>query len=226
MTSNIWSGIVWKDGRRKASNFLFSDVCVLDFDDGQMTLREAQKVFCDQIHILGTTRSHQKEKQGIISDRFRVVIPWERRITDSKEYRYNMEKVVRDYPADSQCVDAARLYFPCKEIVSISDDGYKRSVLDKPPGFGEPPPPVDPSIRGTGYMPRHVRDMLMTPAQPGTIKRTYFVLGAQLSRWGFSLSDAVDLVARGRAGAMATHPDPMAELREHVTRGWRKDRGG
>lgn len=130
ISSYVWSGIVWKDGERRGANFLHSDLCVLDFDDGEMTLEQAQESFCDLVHVIGTTKSHQLAKDGKPAcDRFRVIFPWAERITDPDVYAVNMEALCRKYPMDAKTKDLARYFFPCTKIVSVCHEGFSWEVL-------------------------------------------------------------------------------------------------
>ncbi len=117
---NVWSPIVWSDGRRCSANFLFSDYCGLDFDD-TLTLDDAIGVFKDFRCIIATTENHRKVKNGCYADRFRVVIPWERRITDRAEYVHNMTAAIKEYGADQACKDAGRLFKPSVEVALLND---------------------------------------------------------------------------------------------------------
>lgn len=128
MVSRPWSPNEWTGGRRAKGNFIRSDYLGLDFDNGETSLEAAVKLFCDCRHVIGTTRNHQKEKNGITVDRFRVVIPWETAITDRLNYEYNMRLASDRYSIDESTLDAARFFYPCNEIVSISEDGYLEEV--------------------------------------------------------------------------------------------------
>jgi hypothetical protein len=119
-TKKVWSPIIWKDGARNTKNYLFSDYCVLDFDSS-MQLPEAYDSFKDYQCFIATTVSHQKRKNGHISDRFRVVIPWEKRIDDVNLYRANMENLINHYESDEACKDGGRLYKPSPKIVFVNE---------------------------------------------------------------------------------------------------------
>lgn len=224
VTKSIWSGAVWAGGTRKESNFEYSDWACLDFDTGEMSLSEAVRTFVDCHHIIGTTRSHGKGKGGSPPcDRFRVAIPWSKRITDRLSYRYNMQELVKSYPCDSQCIDGARLYFPCVEIISLSFDGFRQEVKTMPSGWGAAPAPPA-HLAGSGKIPHHVNVWLSYPAKPGRIRHTYFKIGAALHALGFSLQAAIVRVAASPVGKHATAPDTDAEAREVVAAGWYADR--
>jgi len=115
----VWSPIVWKDGYRKSDNFSHADYCVLDFDDGLRLTDAIERTFCDMNFLIGTTKSHGIEKQGLIADRYRVIIPFTRRITDLNEFCSTMRHYVKFFDSDNTCIDAARFYFPCKTIASV-----------------------------------------------------------------------------------------------------------
>jgi len=133
---HVWSPIIFKGshefddnyeptrgGYRCAENFHSSYWCALDFDD-DLTLRQAvENVFCDYVHVIATTRSHQKQKNGVTVDRFRVCLPWTTPITKREDYEYNMRIVIDRVGADPQAKDGARLFYPCVQIISTADEG-------------------------------------------------------------------------------------------------------
>jgi hypothetical protein len=111
-----WSPIVYFGNYRDGDNFAFSDFMGLDFDNTQ-PIAEIAEIFRDSAFIIGTTRNHMREKDGVIGERFRLVVPWERRITDRDEYLASIAAYIKKYSSDTQCCDAARLFYPCREIV-------------------------------------------------------------------------------------------------------------
>lgn len=136
MLNHIWSPCVWREGYRRQDHFEGALFCVLDFDDGELSLAQAQKSYCDMRGIIGTTRNHQQVKDGVKCDRFRVLLEFEEPILDLRTYRYNMAMILKGTSADKKCKDGARFFYPCKEIVSIMKDGYYHDVIDVvPPEF-------------------------------------------------------------------------------------------
>lgn len=116
----VWSPIVWKLGERSIANFDFSDYCGLDFDD-TLSVDDAIGIFKDYRAVIATTENHRLPKKGEVADRFRVIIPWERRISCQKEYTYNMAALIKEYGADPACKDGGRLFKPSREIVFAND---------------------------------------------------------------------------------------------------------
>jgi hypothetical protein len=108
-------------GVRNSVNFDFSDYCGLDFDD-TISIDDAIGIFKDYRAVIATTKNHRKRKKGVIADRFRVIVPWERRITCRHEYVQNMTSVIKEYEADGACKDAGRFFNPSLEIVFANDN--------------------------------------------------------------------------------------------------------
>ncbi len=184
MRRKVWSPCVWRDGERREANFSLADWCVLDFDDPVVTLDEALNLFCDRVHVIGTTKSHRKEKNGVVCDRFRVAIPFERRIDETYAFKWNMRQVVEKYSADPQCIDAARFYWPCNEIVSIEAEGYRQDVRDAPPA---PPPDTEALERiRTSPISRATRRLMDVGADAGKRNHQCFLAALELYRKGYS----------------------------------------
>lgn len=121
-----YSAGTFKNGYRKADNYQnYSDLIILDIDDG-LTLNEAKDVFMQYDYIIATTKSHQKEKNGIICDRFRVILPTETPIIlDKNDYSKMMEEVHKEFPfVDKVCKDASRFYFPSIDSQVFTHSGF------------------------------------------------------------------------------------------------------
>lgn len=111
-----WSPSIYKNNYRENKNFVGSDIVALDFDNG-MAIEEAAQVFNEYEHIIGPSRSHRKSKDGVIADRFRVILFLDRTVTDFKEYRQTVYDLMQKYPdADPACKDPARMFYPCTAI--------------------------------------------------------------------------------------------------------------
>ena len=125
ITSRVWSPIIWADGHRKGDYFTECGLCVLDVDDG-MSLSGATDFVKQQgfSHLIATTKNHQLPKGGELPcDRFRIILRFSQVILDRELYRFNIKKVVKSFGADRAATDLARIYQPCREIVSVSSGG-------------------------------------------------------------------------------------------------------
>lgn len=120
--NHAWSHCVWNNGVRNTNAYLYSDIIALDFDHG-MTIDEAVWNFGHFNHIIGTTKSHQIEKNDIVADRFRVILKLNERINNAELLRYVMRHYTRMYSADTQATDAARYFWPCINIISTNING-------------------------------------------------------------------------------------------------------
>jgi hypothetical protein len=109
-----YSPFNFEGGHRKEinSNLEMCNCIMLDFDDG-MTLNEATHFFSQYINIIATTKSHQKEKNGFVCDRFRVILPTSRDFINITidEYKIMMSLLIERYKSDSSCKDIARFYY-------------------------------------------------------------------------------------------------------------------
>lgn len=121
---DVWSPIVWRDGRRLRENFLYADWLVLDFDDSEIPLENAvNNIFCDMVHLIGTTKSHAPP-----SHCYRVCLPFEKRITDLSLYEGNVKFYADKYEADPKPTNGATPFYPCKEIISKKHTGFFADV--------------------------------------------------------------------------------------------------
>lgn len=122
---STWSPATFVSGKRRSANFEASSLVVLDVDGG-IQLDEALAEFEGYAHLIGTTRNHRKDKNGVTADRFRVVLTTSQVITTRDEYEATLRWAMTKWPfADEQCKDAARQFFPCQSIVSLVEDGQR-----------------------------------------------------------------------------------------------------
>lgn len=121
--SNTYSLMSYKDNKRKSENFKSSKFVALDFDNGR-SLDQALLDFDEYSCIIGTTRNHQKPKDGVIADRYRVILELSEEITNPEDYKATITKLLEQYPdADPKCKDAARMFYPCEDIQKINHAG-------------------------------------------------------------------------------------------------------
>ena len=160
ITQYTWSPIIYKDNYRAQRNFVLSYFCALDVDnkDEQYSLSQALEDFADCEVIIGTTRSHQKEK-GIegAKDRFRIIIPWENPITNLADYVHTMKGITQARPYfDDSCVDGARLFYPCTKIVLLSAEGFRQKSASAPKNSRQTLPPSNRSPSVSKPLPYHI----------------------------------------------------------------------
>lgn len=107
-----YSPFIFENNYRKSDNYLqnFSNCIILDFDDG--FTREEFGSKADFAYATGTTKSNMKEKNGVVCERFRAIIPTETVIDlNSEQYSEMMRSLFELFPmADKACKDTARAY--------------------------------------------------------------------------------------------------------------------
>ncbi|CAB4200239.1 AAA domain containing protein [uncultured Caudovirales phage] len=132
-TQKDYSLGVFEKGHRKADSFLKTEAIALDIDDG-MTLDQAKKEFADYAHIILPTKSHRKEKNGKVADRFRVILPLEKPITDADTYYATWQALKDRYPAiDPACKDPSRMWYKSERVESLKAQGKKVSPVKPQP---------------------------------------------------------------------------------------------
>ena len=68
-----YSAGTFKDGYRNRDNYeMEQNLIIIDVDDG-MPMDVAKELFSDHKCLISTTKSHQKDKHGVVCDRYRVV---------------------------------------------------------------------------------------------------------------------------------------------------------
>lgn len=108
------------------SNLDKCNCIMLDFDDG-MTIDEAKLLFSQYKYIIATTKSHQKEKNGIICDRFRLILPTNRPFENISidEYKMMMQILINRYGSDNATKDIARFYYAYEHSqIEINENGF------------------------------------------------------------------------------------------------------
>lgn len=237
MVSDVWSPIIWEGGLRRRDHFKSCKYAALDFDTGEWTLAIAE-AWCREQRlsaIIGTSKSHQKEKRsasGVVKppvDRFRLVLPFGEAVTDKQTYEFNMRKLCSRLPCDSSCVDAARFFYPCTAVTfSQLVEGSGLAVLP-------PPAPVDEDgankrailemefAKKTGVLPAWVGAVLKYGCEEGGRHKVCYRLGANLIHAGYSELEIVALVMTGPLGAIGID-DVEKAVRNGATRSREKRR--
>lgn len=127
---------VFKDGHRLGENVLgFGNCFILDFDivpdNYHLILMEQLKKWTFLIH---TTKSHQKIKNGFISDRFRLYIPSVDIECDKEHFEAVMKKLVSVFGSDASGVSAAHPFKGFKDAQIFTNEGelwdYRKLKID------------------------------------------------------------------------------------------------
>ncbi len=128
ISTNDWSPGIFKERRRLIANLSRIDLLVLDVDS-DCTLVEATQKFRDYKHIIATSRNHQKEKNGVTCDRFRVVLFLSESLVLDTDFKATWQRSKKLYPfIDDACKDSSRFFYASPEVVSINRTGVNFEV--------------------------------------------------------------------------------------------------
>lgn len=119
ITQNVWSPFKFKNNKRLIENFESTSLLVLDVDHG-CTLPQAKAKLAGFKAIFAPSRNHDKEKNGVVCNRFRVILFLNDVITDPNTYRATWAVAKSILPEiDDAAKDVARQYFPSLFIDDI-----------------------------------------------------------------------------------------------------------
>lgn len=109
-----YSAGTFKKGYRNKENYEEKqNLIIIDIDDG-MKLETAKMMFANYKCMMATTKSHQKDKNGLVCDRFRMIFITDRTIKLNSELYSDFMSNVYDslgVPADQSCKDSSRFYY-------------------------------------------------------------------------------------------------------------------
>jgi hypothetical protein len=197
-----WSPILFSRDIRRAKNFEIAAVIGIDIDSG-MTLIDGVNAASDYSHILATTKSHRKAKSNSPAcDRFRIIFPLSRPVTDNEYHAvlWHVKKTM--YPAmDDQCIDSARFFFPCKELVSFADgdpidvDGMLQAIGAR---VHERVEQIHAAAATPLPLPTWLRMFLDSESDTfvGEFNATLNRAAFELNRLGYSYDDALELLRK------------------------------
>jgi hypothetical protein len=97
-----------------------------------LSIDECKKKFAEFEWIISTSRSHQKEKHGIVADRFHIFFPVRTYITTVESMKLLLRTTVEHFSlseyVDKNCVDAVRYFGPNPDAIVEYNAG--RNILD------------------------------------------------------------------------------------------------
>ncbi len=151
-----YSNAVFMDGHRAAANVAYlGNLLIYDYDDG-ITLKEMSGIISNLSisALMVTTSSHQKEKKGIVCDRFRLIIqlskcigtgvttPIMEEILSEVDIALNLGKQY-----DESCKTIERYYAPAAAQLHRYYDGESIDISDIVATAKKPKPKPLPVVR-------------------------------------------------------------------------------
>jgi hypothetical protein len=149
-----YSGTTFRGGKRNnESSERLSNLIILDVDDG-MSMEYAKELFADYYCIIAPTRNHRKEKNGVVADRFRIILLSDKYLETTPEtYSKLMKNISKYYSVnvDEACFDKAHIFYgnqtddiwtgACNKKFSVSklipkEEGKKQAITPYVPEGG------------------------------------------------------------------------------------------
>ncbi len=109
---------------------------------------------------------------------------------DRRLYRWNMWRVYRTQPCDKSTYDAARFFFPCKEIVARSAEGYRCEVHTKVDPHWDRPRDYK-IYRDAMILPSWTKQRLAQVIPVGERNTAVFAIAKDCARCGFTEEQAI-----------------------------------
>lgn len=205
---NNFSPAVFKDNYRSLSNFTECNCIGMDIDNDPkqiergkcefMSIEDAEDAFSEYMHVIMPSRNHRKEKHGVTTDRFRVILFLTEPIRDIDTFYATWFSLKDKWPAiDNQCKNADRFYWPHQTIYSIKEKGMKiepvvpeQSELDAYLGDGEDVnlEEYDEDIRGR--LAKATREFLETGVEEGERNSTVHKVAKDMQQNLYSRKEA------------------------------------
>ncbi len=178
ITLTDWAPGIFSTNYRNLENFESAELIGLDIDGG-CTIEEARSLFADYAHVIAPTRNHQKEKNGVTCDRFRVVLKLEYPITSARVYTSTYLSIGIQFPfIDLACGDASRQFFKSLHVTSIQSSGKTIQPVDR------------------GAVAKATVDFLANGADKGKWNVTLFKASKDLQQQGYSYDETAALIHR------------------------------
>lgn len=233
MTDITWGAMQFRDDHRTIRNFSVSRIIGFDFDNGLQNLAGIIDLL-DTAEVpshVGITKSHQKPKgpDGLVTDRFRVAMLMESCISDPDLYRQQLNyfrKIWSTGPHcwfDVACVDPARLFYPCTEIV------YSRSGVPLPWVEKAKPKPTPKPIEPTGdfrNVPSWVYRRVKFSNDGRSRHSVAYSASAVLAAHGFGLEEITEFLMSGYLGESKPIGIGEYDVRECAYNGFSREKGG
>lgn len=206
------------DGIRRRERFLFADWLTLDFDKECISLQEAIYVFKSHIHVIGTTKNHQKQKgKNPPADRFRVFLKFVERVRKWQDYEESLQRLGNTYGADPRAFCASQPFHPLTEIISVNACGKLVDIVKYIPPPPTPPKPKPVRETDDKKMPDYVQDWL-TNGVTDRRNDTCFKIGSILTACGWNEDEILQKVLASPI-PLDSSPDRVKEVRDAVRNG-------
>ena len=193
VSTHYWSPAIFSARKRNIGNLSRLGLLVLDVDNG-CSLSDAMERFRSYQHIICTSRNHQKEKHGVVTDRFRVVLFLDKPITNDKDFKCTWSKVQEAHPfIDEACKDSSRFFYPSPNVVSLKADGELVKVIPYVDKVATAPAPVSRAERGELW--KSTLEFLALGAPAGTRHHALVRAVGNMREQGYDQAEITSMVS-------------------------------
>lgn len=194
--SDKYSFGIFKDNILMKNNFISTRAIGLDFDK-DYTLEQARTDFKSFQCIIATTKSHQKEKNGIVCDRFRVILFLTEEINDNETFYSTYIKLQNAFPKlDPQVKNSNRWFLPSKEIILINNKGKKVKPEKTIDSFLSKPQLEVLELKGKGKLLKKTRKLLKEGLTIGSRNGDTFKIAKDFQENGYTEDEAVKFITK------------------------------
>lgn len=211
ITKTNYSQSIYKDNYRNLKNFFSAEIIALDVDNenesDSYTIDGAVELFKDYRHIIAPSKSHRKEKNGKIADRFRIILYLSEPITNAQDFTATWYSIYNTYPAiDAACKDASRYFYPSPEVYSKNPNG-KLWPVSKYVAKESPAVELD-TLLGKGELSKLTMDFLLNGAPAGQRHNRLVKCAKDMQEQGYAIEECIARVNKMiKNGGSYGHPE-------------------
>jgi hypothetical protein len=209
VTTQSYSLSTFHENRRRIETFKEMTILGLDIDNfdkknpdkPKMMLHEALIAFADYKCIIAPSKSHQKEKHGVITDRYRVILFLSSPITDVATFAATWNDLFKKFPAiDDQCKDVSRYWDKSLTIAYANEHGVLVDPVKPSEEEVKPTVAIDAATVQTiagkrrGRVPSDVAELVVTGVKPGSRDTTFYKAAKSLQRANWEFHEALEFL--------------------------------
>jgi hypothetical protein len=195
ITNNRWSCSVFKDGHRSAKNFISADSIAFDIDNvsgEQVSIEQARDLFSAYRHLILPTKSHRVDKHGKVADRYRVLIPFEKTVTDPDEFYGAWKSFYEQFNfLDKACKDVSRYWEPSTrlEYANWTNGKYAKGIkVEKHTA------PVEINVGLHGTLTPATHSFIISGAVGGEWNHRLYTAALDMHSQGYTIEEAKNIL--------------------------------
>jgi KaiC/GvpD/RAD55 family RecA-like ATPase len=122
LLNSAWAPGVFKENKRTKANFQETHLIALDIDSGLSIDEARMRIIGHGLEaIIAPSKSHQLAKNGTIGDRYRLVFPLDKPITNNEDFEATWAELFKLFPeSDRACKDSSRFFYPNTRIEDVT----------------------------------------------------------------------------------------------------------